>query len=526
VGSTSQQETYSPLRLNLSIQSGSMPSPIGYMGSPAGSQAALTLGSTSPAVAGYLSRQRDTTSSADALPVSDSATASRQNFSPGITLSSEELRRFAIFHTTIEIYRDQYSSMAPSEFKDSEPSCCDSSWRDDGCDFYAVDSVEPDHLPGVHPVVVKNFAGSKHHGCQQQAKPLPIANELSVAIPEEVLASIAAPSVVRITTSEDASEAALVEGDKQADSESNNEMEEGGRLVEEETESAVLRLLSVSEMPETPSFSGSVDPVNASLNLSDPLAFLDESKFLDPPKPDVEQLNPNEVTEVLAEVGRFLQEANIKKIKSLAAVKPFYSNNDCTLILPLGKYRGTFLFSDTRIAFYGSCIPLKQQASEESRTVPLTQNWNWSIGSLTQVLPRRFMLQDIAIELFFRDGRSYFLVFHDSETEDIVTAFQVSVREERDKAFKKLCQLTKQPVQPVAAAERFESSQLEARWRRWEISNFEYIMELNILAGRSYADISQYPIFPWVIALITLLIALITLTLLTLVSLRIQYFPV
>ena len=35
-------------------------------------------------------------------------------------------------------------------------------------------------------------------------------------------------------------------------------------------------------------------------------------------------------------------------------------------------------------------------------------------------------------------------------------------------------------------------------WHRREISNFEYIMELNTLAGRTYNDLNQYPIFPWV----------------------------
>ncbi|CAD6239322.1 unnamed protein product [Miscanthus lutarioriparius] len=33
-----------------------------------------------------------------------------------------------------------------------------------------------------------------------------------------------------------------------------------------------------------------------------------------------------------------------------------------------------------------------------------------------------------------------------------------------------------------------------------QISNFEYLMELNTLAGRSYNDITQYPVFPWVVA--------------------------
>lgn len=36
-------------------------------------------------------------------------------------------------------------------------------------------------------------------------------------------------------------------------------------------------------------------------------------------------------------------------------------------------------------------------------------------------------------------------------------------------------------------------------WMNWKISNFEYLMWLNALAGRSYNDLSQYPVFPWVI---------------------------
>jgi len=38
------------------------------------------------------------------------------------------------------------------------------------------------------------------------------------------------------------------------------------------------------------------------------------------------------------------------------------------------------------------------------------------------------------------------------------------------------------------------------RWQRREISNFEYLMYLNTISGRTYQDLNQYPIFPWVIA--------------------------
>jgi hypothetical protein len=38
------------------------------------------------------------------------------------------------------------------------------------------------------------------------------------------------------------------------------------------------------------------------------------------------------------------------------------------------------------------------------------------------------------------------------------------------------------------------------QWTAGGLSNFEYLMHLNTLAGRSFHDLTQYPVFPWVIA--------------------------
>ena len=32
------------------------------------------------------------------------------------------------------------------------------------------------------------------------------------------------------------------------------------------------------------------------------------------------------------------------------------------------------------------------------------------------------------------------------------------------------------------------------------MSNFEYLMALNSFGGRSYDDLMQYPVFPWVLS--------------------------
>lgn len=36
------------------------------------------------------------------------------------------------------------------------------------------------------------------------------------------------------------------------------------------------------------------------------------------------------------------------------------------------------------------------------------------------------------------------------------------------------------------------------KWQNHQISTFDYLMHLNSLATRSYKDIAQYPVFPWV----------------------------
>lgn len=48
-------------------------------------------------------------------------------------------------------------------------------------------------------------------------------------------------------------------------------------------------------------------------------------------------------------------------------------------------------------------------------------------------------------------------------------------------------------------AELLQTSGLVKKWVRREISNFDYLIQLNTIAGRTYNDLSQYPVFPWVL---------------------------
>ena len=37
------------------------------------------------------------------------------------------------------------------------------------------------------------------------------------------------------------------------------------------------------------------------------------------------------------------------------------------------------------------------------------------------------------------------------------------------------------------------------KWQNQEIDNYKYLMYLNTMADRSVNDLTQYPVFPWVV---------------------------
>uniref|UniRef100_A0A5F7Z9T5 WDFY family member 4 n=1 Tax=Macaca mulatta TaxID=9544 RepID=A0A5F7Z9T5_MACMU len=115
-----------------------------------------------------------------------------------------------------------------------------------------------------------------------------------------------------------------------------------------------------------------------------------------------------------------------------------------------------------------------------------------SYADMRELRQARFLLQDMALEIFFHNGYSKFLVFYNSD---------------RSKAFKSFCSF--QPsLKGKAASEdplnlrRYPGSDrtMLQKWQKRDISNFEYLMYLNTVAGRTCNDYMQYPVFPWVLA--------------------------
>ena len=102
-----------------------------------------------------------------------------------------------------------------------------------------------------------------------------------------------------------------------------------------------------------------------------------------------------------------------------------------------------------------------------------------SLGAVGRVRRRRFELRDIALEIEAK-GESFYLNFREPGP--------------RERVFSELARLL--PARSVAEP---NLSELTDQWVTRRISNFDYLMGLNSLAQRSFSDLTQYPVFPWVV---------------------------
>nr|XP_023875242.1 BEACH domain-containing protein C2-like isoform X4 [Quercus suber]XP_023875243.1 BEACH domain-containing protein C2-like isoform X4 [Quercus suber] len=190
-------------------------------------------------------------------------------------------------------------------------------------------------------------------------------------------------------------------------------------------------------------------------------------------------------------------------VQSSSAVAPGYVPSELderivfelpsSMVRPLRVVRGTFQVTSRRINFIvdnsEANITDGLECSTELRG--LEKDHSWLMSSLHQIYSRRYLLRRSALELFMVDRSNFFFDF--GSVEGRRNAYRAIVQA-RPPHLNNIYLATQRPDQLL------KRTQLMERWARWEISNFEYLMQLNTLAGRSYNDITQYPVFPWILS--------------------------
>lgn len=118
----------------------------------------------------------------------------------------------------------------------------------------------------------------------------------------------------------------------------------------------------------------------------------------------------------------------------------------------------------------------------------------WYFSEIRAIFSRRYLLQNTAIELFLASRTSIMFAFPDQNSvKKVIKALpRVGV------GIKYGIPQTRR-ASMMSPRQLYRSSNMTQKWQRREISNFEYLMFLNTIAGRTYNDLNQYPVFPWVI---------------------------
>ncbi|CAG7818805.1 unnamed protein product [Allacma fusca] len=118
----------------------------------------------------------------------------------------------------------------------------------------------------------------------------------------------------------------------------------------------------------------------------------------------------------------------------------------------------------------------------------------WYFSEIRAIFSRHYLLQNVAIEIFLASRTSVMFAFPDQATvKKVIKALpRVGV------GIKYGIPQTRR-ASMMSPRQLMRASNMTQKWQRREISNFEYLMFLNTIAGRTYNDLNQYPVFPWIL---------------------------
>ncbi|XP_051013134.1 neurobeachin isoform X5 [Acomys russatus] len=218
-------------------------------------------------------------------------------------------------------------------------------------------------------------------------------------------------------------------------------------------------------------------------------------------------VNQNSETELMLEgdddAVSLLQE---KEIDNLAVLVPFLPklfisrgpvvlSTPAQLIAPVVVAKGTLSITTTEIYFE---VDEDDAAFKKIDTKVLAYteglHGKWMFSEIRAVFSRRYLLQNTALEVFMANRTSVMFNFPDQATVKKVVYSLPRVGVGTSYGLPQA-----RRISLATPRQLYKSSNMTQRWQRREISNFEYLMFLNTIAGRTYNDLNQYPVFPWVL---------------------------
>ena len=152
-----------------------------------------------------------------------------------------------------------------------------------------------------------------------------------------------------------------------------------------------------------------------------------------------------------------------------------------------------------------SCLLLKSAIKENSKVdtrfgsskeMTLKKNVDKQIyySDINKIIMRRYNLIKQAVEIFTSNKKSIFLALY---SEEKLMALFATIKQKLYDG--KKCKFGN--IQLIENPKKYFSAQkYQEDWKKKKISTFEYLMIINDCASRTFSDLSQYPVFPWVIS--------------------------
>ncbi|ODQ82000.1 hypothetical protein BABINDRAFT_18517, partial [Babjeviella inositovora NRRL Y-12698] len=281
-----------------------------------------------------------------------------------------------------------------------------------------------------------------------------------------------------------------------------------------------MRLLPLNDVHESERLSYSIDvPVLQSEEAPDTLM---ETFELVEESQSIEEDKNRKVLRSLAVGDSITHIWNISQILGLSAVEGLCILGNTHLYLIDNYFHGTngevVNIEDAPTASRDPYLKLITGRESEVRAETSTTHRvrSWRLDELASISKKQFLFRDVALELFFVDGGTVLLTCLNPKQRDSVhsklsqSATGKGLSDDLTEALK----LAASSAAVVAAKPSFFSSKIISafnsmnigifaatkKWKRGEISNLYYLMLVNTLAGRTCNDLTQYPVFPWVIA--------------------------
>uniref|UniRef100_A0A8K9Y083 Neurobeachin n=1 Tax=Oncorhynchus mykiss TaxID=8022 RepID=A0A8K9Y083_ONCMY len=182
-----------------------------------------------------------------------------------------------------------------------------------------------------------------------------------------------------------------------------------------------------------------------------------------------------------------------KEMDNLAG--PVVLSTPAQLVSPVVVVHGTLSITTTEIYFE---VDEDDPSFKKIHTKVLAYSeglhGKWMFSEIRAVFSRRYLLQNTGLEVFMANRTSVMFNFPDQATVKRVVYSLPRVGVGTSYGLPQA-----RRISLATPRQLFKSSNMTQRWQRREISNFEYLMFLNTIAGRSYNDLNQYPVFPWVL---------------------------